>query len=66
MGIIVPITNIVSYINYPLLMLTSTRQYLYSVEIILALPPPLQGCAVLREINVDLSVFETYVFLAYV
>ena len=64
MAVVVPITNMVSYICYHILILTSAGQYIYTSDDIFALPFPLVGCGVFTGNNVTVAVIETYMFLS--
>ena len=64
MGMIIPVMNIVSCINYLLPMLTRVGQYIYISGTILALPSPLLGCGDTTRITDSVNVIATYVFLS--
>ena len=65
MGTIMPITNIVSCINYLLPTLTPAKQIVYTLDTTVALPSPFVGCGTMGGAsNVRGNVVETYVFLS--
>ena len=67
MAVVVPITNMVSYICYHLLMLTSARQYICTLErILVVLHFPLLDCGASVGTYATVAVIVTYVFLSYI